>query len=313
VAAVAWAPPAAAQRPETEQTRATARRLAAEGSEAFERRELERALELFERASSLVQAPTIALMHARTLAERGRLAAAAERYEAAQRIDASDSDNAAFRQAAESAKRELELLEPRIPSLRVKLLGSEANGAEVSLDGRKLTPEEAQQAHRVDPGSHHIEVKTTAGTSSARVVTLTEGAREELVFSLEPVVRVPVVAPTAAPTRAPAVDERRDSRMVGWVTLGSGVALAGAGAVFGVLALGHKSDLDAVCDPGCPREYEDDLDAYRLQRNLSYLGFALGASGAAVGAYFLVRSAPGEPTTAINVSPTSLSLSTSFQ
>jgi hypothetical protein len=91
------------------------------------------------------------------------------------------------------------------------------------------------------------------------------------------------------------------------------VAFTGAGLVLGVLALGHKSDLDDVCKPGCPRDYADELRAYRTERNLSYLGFALGATGIAAGTYLLVGSKPGETTTALNLSPSSVTLSRSFQ
>lgn len=311
----AWPTSAAAQVPETEETRDAARKLAAEGTHAFERRDFERALELFEQASSLVQAPTIALMQARTLVELGRLAAAAERYEAAQSAGAAAPENPAFRQAADDAARELELLRPRIPVLRVKLVGSEASGARVSLDGQELPSEEAGEERWVDPGSHRVEVETVAGTSSSRTITLSEGAREELVFSLEPVVRVPVTAPPVALGPRPEKAEEREVRVTGWVALGSGITFAGAGAVLGILALGHKSDLDDVCTKqlGCPAEYEDDIGTYRLQRNLSYVGFALGAGGIGVGTYLLVRTAPGESATAINLSPTSVSISRSFQ
>jgi tetratricopeptide (TPR) repeat protein len=302
------AAPAHAATPEG--ARAAARKLAAQGSEAFERRDFERALELFEQASALIEAPTIALMQARTLAELGRLTAAAERYQAALRAEPAAA-NAAFRRAAEAAARELELLEPRIPTLRVKLLGSGASGAEVWVAGTRVAPEKLGEDQRIDPGSHEVEVKTAAGASSARTVTLAEGAREELVFSLEPVVRVPLTPPL--PSRMPASDPPKRPPLATWVTLGSGVAFAGAGVVLGVLALGHKSDLDAVCTPGCPPEYEDDIHAYRVERNLSYLGFALGATGIAAGTYLLVWNEPGEARTALNLSPNGVSLSRSFR
>jgi hypothetical protein len=133
----------------------------------------------------------------------------------------------------------------------------------------------------VDPGSHEVAVRTSSGVSSARTITLAEGSREEVVFSLEPVVRVPVTAPRRSPAGrepASASSEGARPRTLGWVTLGTGAALTGAGAVLGVLALGHKSELDAACKPGCPPDYQDDIDTYRLERNLSYVGFALGAA-----------------------------------
>jgi hypothetical protein len=294
-AAALWTP--AARADESPEARATARKLAAEGSEAFERRDFERALSLFDRAGSLVAAPTIALMQARTLTELGRLASAAERYSAAQQTAATDANNPAFQRAAEDAERELAALKPRIPTLRVKLVGSESSSAEVTIDGRAVAPDAVSVDRWVDPGQHEVAVRTSSGASSARTIVLAEGAREEVVFSLEPAVRVPVASPARSPSpmpmeAPPTLPGAPRSPTFGWVTLGTGAALTGAGAVLGVLALGHKSDLDAACNPGCPRDYQDDIDTYRLERNLSYVGFALGAAGLGAGTYLLLRGDP---------------------
>lgn len=313
-AAALWAPAVRAE--ESAEARATARRLAAEGSEAFERRDFERALALFDEAGSLVQAPTIALMQARTLAELGRLASAAERYSAAQQTAAVDASNPAFQSAAEDALRELSALKPRIPTLRVKLVGSESRGAQVTIDGRAVAPETLSVDRWVDPGSHEVAVRTSSGVSSARTITLAEGSREEVVFSLEPVVRVPVTAPRRSPTGrepASASSEGARPRTLGWVTLGTGAALTGAGAVLGVLALGHKSELDAACKPGCPPDYQDDIDTYRLERNLSYVGFALGAAGLGAGTYLLLRSDPSEAGADVGLSVGGIRVSGRFQ
>jgi hypothetical protein len=298
-AAALWTP--AARADESPEARATARKLAAEGSAAFERRDFERALSLFDQAGSLVAAPTIALMQARTLTELGRLASAAERYSAAQQTAATDASNPAFQRAAEDAERELAALKPRIPTLRVKLVGSESSSAEVTIDGRAVAPDAVSVDRWVDPGPHEVAVKTSSGASSARTIVLAEGAREEVVFSLEPAVRVPVASPPRSPSPSPlpmpqeapsALPGAARSQTFGWVTLGTGAALTGAGTVLGVLALGHKSDLDAACDPGCPPDYQDDIDTYRLERNLSYVGFALGAAGLGAGTYLLLRGDP---------------------
>jgi hypothetical protein len=289
---------------EAPEARAEARTLAAQGSDAFEAGDFERALALFDRAAAIVEAPTISLMQARTLVELGRLVGAAERYAAAQRTGPADRGNAAFQSAAETAGRELELLERRIPKLRIKLVGAAAQDAEIVIDGRTFTPAAAAAGQALDPGSHSVEVKTSAGTSSGRTILLVEGAREELVFSLEPVVNVPAAAPAGPYGKAV-----KQPRVAAWVALGSGVAFTGAGAVFGVLALRQKSDLDAVCKPGCPPGYDDEIDAFRTQRNLSYAGFALGAVGVGAGIYLFLRNEPGEAATALALSPEGVSLS----
>jgi hypothetical protein len=315
-AAALWTP--AARADESPEARATARKLAAEGSEAFERRDFERALSLFDQAGALVAAPTIALMQARTLTELGRLASAAERYSAAQQSAATDASNPAFQRAAEDAERELAALKPRIPTLRVKLVGSESSGAEVTIDGRAVAPDAVSVDRWVDPGQHEVAVKTSSGASSARTIVLAEGVREEVVFSLEPAVRVPVAPPARSPSpmpqeAPPSLPGAARSQTFGWVTLGTGAALTGAGAVLGVLALGHKSDLDAACDPGCPRDYQDDIDTYRLERNLSYVGFALGAAGLGAGTYLLLRGDPDGAGASVGLTVGGVSVAGRFQ
>jgi hypothetical protein len=292
--------------------RATARALLAEASAAFEAGKYEVALVLFDRAAEVVEAPTISLMQARTLVQLGRLVSAAEHYERAQQIDTPDAGNAAFRQAAEEARAERELLLARIPTLRIKLTGADSHGAEVSIDGRPLAPDEATAEQLLDPGTHSVKVKSAAGTSSARTIVLVERAREEIVFKLEPAVNVPAgVAPEQRLPKA-AHEPPKKVRVAGWVVLGSGVAFTGAGAVFGGLALSHKSDLDGVCTAGCPPEYEDDIHAYRVERTLSYVGFGLGAAGIGVGLYLLLRDEPDETATAFVLTPRGVAVSRRF-
>jgi uncharacterized membrane protein YphA (DoxX/SURF4 family) len=72
---------------------------------------------------------------------------------------------------------------------------------------------------------------------------------------------------------------------VGLLT-GGGVALA-TGVISGVAALGHKSKLDEQCKPGCPENMSSDLDSYRFDRTLSYVGFGVGLAAAGAGTYLL--------------------------
>jgi len=296
----------------TTEARQAARTLVVEASTAFEAGDFERALTLFDRAAQIVEAPTVALMQARTLVELGRLTAAVERYTSAQRTGPADASNPAFRDAAEQASNELAALRPRIPSLRVKLVGPGANDARLSLDGIALDPEDATSDKLLDPGSHRVEVKTTDGAAASRTVTLVEGAREEVVFNLVPTVRVPTSA--AAPPPAPPHEKRTSSpRVAGWATLGAGVAFTGAGAALGVLALGHKQDLDAACKDGCPAEYANELHAFRTERALSYVGFVLGAAGIGTGTYLLLRHEPDGTTTGLALSANGIHLTGRFQ
>ncbi len=159
-----------------------------------------------------------------------------------------------------------------------------------------------------DPGAHHVEVRTARGVF-VRDVTLVERQHEDVVVTLAP---VPPPAPPPPPkAAAPKPAAEGSTRTVGWVIVGSGAAFVGLGAVTGVVALNHKAELDMVCTPSCPASSANDIDAFRLNRTLSYVSFGLGAVGLAGGLYFVLRPLPRAPV-ALSVAPTGVSARGSF-
>jgi hypothetical protein len=266
-------------------SRVAARVLAAQGAEAYERRDFALALSLFERAGAIIQAPTITLMEARSLVELGRLVEALEMYGATQRMLGIDPTNEVFRQAADAAARETEALLQRIPTLRVRLSGADAKPkVEIEIDGKKIMPALAAVDRPIDPGPHRIEAVAGDGSRASRDITIAEGAHEDVELSLSqaPVAVVAPVPPPPLPRETPS-----SSRTLGWVIGGTGGAFTVLGAITGVLALDKKSELDRVCNPGCPPAKAGDISAFRRDRTLSYVGFGLGALGLAGGAYLL--------------------------
>ncbi len=290
------------------ESRMAARVLAAQGSEAFEQREFARALELFERASAIVQAPTISLMEARTLVELGRLVEAAAKYASTQRMLAVDPSNTIFRDAADAAQRELELLMRRLPTLRVRLVGvGPGEKPEIRIDGRKLPADQAAIDRPLDPGRHRIEVRLSQGVT-VREVTLLERQHEDVVI-MPALPQVSSATDAAAPRQSAAASEPAPSgsRTLGWAVAGAGLAFTGFGAVTGGLALDHKSSLDAACTDGCPASSADDISAFRRNRTLSYVGFGVGAVGLLAGGYLLLRPDP-RSNLALRVQPNTVSL-----
>ena len=281
--------------------RTAARTLAAQGAEAFEKRDFLAALDLFQRAGKLVEAPTIVLMQARTLVELGRFVEAADRYSLALSLKSPDGDNQAFQAALQAAADEYEALKARLPLLKIRLQG--ARPAEVWMDGRQLPAPLVGVDNPVDPGKHRIEVRETGRAPIVREVALAEGAREELVIPLD---EVPAPASAAAPTPAepraappPEPDAASRNDTLGWVALGSGAGATLVGIGTGLYALNKKSDLDAACNPGCPPGSEDDIDSFRQFRTVSYVAFGVGALGLAWGSYVLLSGEPNEPTVAL--------------
>src|SRR4051812_21741087 len=112
--------------------RDTARAIARNGAEYFDRGEWDKAREHFHRAYQLVPAPTLLLMEARALVRLGRLVDAESAYARAAHAPLDARPNEAYRRAAEEAETELAALTPRVPAVRIV---SHDPIAELRLDG----------------------------------------------------------------------------------------------------------------------------------------------------------------------------------
>jgi tetratricopeptide (TPR) repeat protein len=293
-------------------TRTAARTLAAEGTQAFEQRDYARALDLFERALSLVRAPTLGLMRARTLVELGRWVEAVDAYATLPRGD-DDPNNPAFRQAMEEAEHELAALLPRLPRLRVSVRGLDRGHPEVRIDGRKLEEALVGVDNPVDPGPHRIEVLTPGRAPEVREVTVAERDKKELVIehvALEPTPRPEPIAPPPRPVPQEP-NGLGTPAIASFAAAGAGVLLGG---ITGAIALGKKSDLDAACSADCPESMRSTLSAYRLQRALSYVGFGVALAGAGAGSYFLMTDSESEDpaTVSLGLSPTGVLVAGTF-
>jgi hypothetical protein len=292
-------------------TRTAARSLAAQGSAAYEQQKYAEALDHFERAAALVEAPTILLMQARTLVQLGRWVEGADKYASVQRWrdahPAEQTANPTFAQAADAATQELAQLMPRIPKLNVQVSTPRKGEAfEVYVDNRRVLEALVGADIPVDPGPHTVEVRGADGKTVVREIALSEGRREEVMILLDDGPPPKVVAAPPPPVAKPIAQEdgKGSTRTtLGWVFLGTGVAAATVGTVAGIVALGKKSDLDEVCSPGCPPSHEDTIDSYRMTRTMSYVGFAIGAAGIASGAYLLLSGSEEKPALGLSVAP----------
>jgi len=297
-------------------TRSAARDLAAQGAEAFDQQRYDAALDLFTRAGALVRAPTIVLMQARSLRQLGRWVEAIDTYEIAQRMPLPDDANATFRDATVSAAEEGRALWERLPRLNVRVEGT-AKQTEVWVDGRKLPPALVGVETPFDPGPHRVEVRAPNLPSVTRDIVLSASAHETLVIPFD---EPPPVNPAAAAASKPAATDPSAAsgktsvaRTMSWVAVGTGTALLATGITAGVLALEKRSDLDAVCQPGCPPSYEDDIDRYRSYRTISYVSIGLGAAAVLAGAGYLVFSHKSDTSkVSLRLAPGALSLHSSF-
>lgn len=108
----------------------------------------------------------------------------------------------------------------------------------------------------------------------------------------------PAPAPTPAPRPAPA--ETGDATL-GWVLIGAGGAAMATGAVFGLMALSARKDVDAACKESggqtlCGSRAKDAVDRDQRYSLFADLGLGLGFLAAGAGVYFLASAPSGEQT-----------------
>lgn len=264
-----------------------ARELALSGAEAFDKQDFATALDRFQRAESLYKVPSIAVMVARCLAKVGRVVEAVDKYEETLRMPLDASAPEAFQRAVADATAEVEAVRARVPRLELRMPADAPRDTEVLLDDKPVPPALLGVPFPVDPGLHHLKAHGPGRQPYTFDVTLSDGARQAVEISLLPVESARPKRESSPPLETPKPSTRPSTLTVALFT-GGGVALA-VGVVSGIAALGHKSKLDDACSPGCPPNMSKDLDAYRFDRTLSYVGFGVGVAAAGAGAYFLLH------------------------
>lgn len=314
------APPAAglfrqATEPDAE-TRTMARELALQGANAFENGDFVTALDRFNRAVSLFQAPSLTIMQARCLVQLGRHIEALDRYEETARSPLLPDSPDAYRQAVQDAKTEGEALRARVPQIVIRVVSKSQipENLEVELDGKSVPKALLNVRRPIDPGTHEIRVSAPLYETMTRQITVEVGTSQLVLVPLErtPVRRV--IEVTAPPTHhSPVLDTREPPatehdahapyRTLAYVALGTGAVASGVGVVTGLVALDKKADLDHVCNGGCPADRADDIDSWRRNRTISYVGFGVGIVAAGVGGYILIAGSPRTPRVTASVGP----------
>src|SRR5688572_14126544 len=126
---------------ETDSERAGARAAANSGADAFDAGKYQDALAMFQRAETLVHSPVHLSYIAQCQVKLGQLVEARETYLKLKRETVPAGAHPTVKRAVDEAPANLASLEPRVPSLAIKLDGVQpGESVEVSVDGAKIAP-----------------------------------------------------------------------------------------------------------------------------------------------------------------------------
>jgi hypothetical protein len=249
--------------------KATARALALEGQDALEASDYDAAADRFGRALALFHAPTLLVGLARAQRGLGKWIAAQESYNSVLHESLPPDAPQAYLDALQEARREVDELTPKIPSVLVTVRGAPV--ASVTIDGVPL-PSAALGINRpVDPGAHVIRAEAKDCAPAEVRLTVAPAAREVVTLTLEPF---------HAAGSAGAAGIRR---AIGFATLGAGGTGLVLGAVAGGIAVARHDSLAARCPGGRCAGQQDAITGYHFAADLSTAGLVAGGVLAVAG------------------------------
>lgn len=282
-------------------TRSAARQLATDGSAAYQADDYAQAYDRFNRAYQLVHVPTVGIWAARSLVKLGRFVEASERYLEVQRVALAPDAPPEHAKAQKDAGDERNQLLPRIPSVRVVLVGADPAEVFVTLNDQLLQAALLGVKRPVDPG--RLRVKGVLGEQVVEAnLDLPEGATKDVTLTFSKVSHVTPSAAPPAPTPAaasapPVLNPSTPDHTWAYVAFGVGGAALVTGGIFGGLALSQKSDLDGECpNRQCGPQFHSANDSYGTKKIVSGVGLIAGAAlmGAGVVLYFTAPSPSAE-------------------
>ncbi len=272
---------------------------------AMAKGDFDRACEQFRASDKLDPAPGTELNLADCEEKRGRLASAWELFRTVEeKLNPSD-------ERLPVAHGRAHALEARVPRVTLTLAAGAPQGSTVRDGNVELGAAAFDIALPMDPGAHEVVVSAPGFAPRSFTIQLAAGENRAVIVSPGAPTTQLAAGPSAA-TTAPASPPREvssshgNTRTLGFVLGGVGVAGLGVGAIAGAMTLSKKSTVDAGCHPdkSCSSAALDAAHAGRTLEIVSNVGWIVGAASLAAGAYFLISSGPSsKPSTALAVAP----------
>ena len=262
--------PAAALAAPSPKERADARAFLNEARKAAKEKRWSDAIGAFQTAEGLDPSPAVELELAQTEIAAGKLAEAAKLLGT---INAGTDSAPPARKAREAAKKALDDLKPRIPTVRVTVSGPTGK-VSVIVDGADV---DASAEIPLNPGNHIVGASADGWNPAEKELKLAEGAHEKVELTL------------TSSVAAPPPQETAGSRVPGIVVAGVGGVALVLGGVFGGLAFSATSSARALCKNNvCPAAAANDIASSKTFGNVSTGMFIAGAAIAATGVVLII-------------------------
>lgn len=262
-----------------------AQTLVNEAAQHFRAGEHEAALKALRTAAPLAERsqptalPTIRFNIARCLEELERWEEALEAYEAYNALP----DQQHRKQRAWAAMQALEKKVYGAVAVTCTPGGALARLVERAEDVRPCPA----RFEKVKVGPHTVRVEHPGAPPAEVEVTVEAGATATAQVALEAEVAPPVLTPVTDGRVAPP-----PSSPWPWVVIGSGVAVAGGGAVLTFLAMDARDEAEAV-PPGTAQD--DAVDLFEQRRTLSYVAYGVGGAAVVTGIVLLFVGGDDDP------------------
>jgi hypothetical protein len=188
-------------------------------------------------------------------------------------------------------------IDKQVPSIVVSLHAGDTDVSSVTvrIDGRPIARALDGQLLELDPGQHSVKVVPLGKPALNRDVVLAAGEKGRLiVFDMSGHEVAP--GPAASSPTEPPIPTARPIPTLTWVLSGTAIAAAGAGSVFGVLALSKRNSLEKAPDSGGCAPYCTDSEVAPVRHLTLTADVLFGvATVSAIGAaltYFLRPEVP---------------------
>ena len=257
--------------------KATAREVATEGIGLYRAGKYADALDRLRRAQALYDAPVHLLYIARSEEKLGQLVESSETYRTLDRYTLPADAPEAWVAAVDDGRKELALLEPRLPKLRIRMMPKDAPEPTVEIDGASVSPAVIGIARAVNPGTHHVVVAAKGYERAESDVETKEGATEDVALTLPAAKTENSDAPVASGGAPKTGDERALVGFLAGLRLGAGIP---AGTISHERVTDHDTSLSDAAKPGGSLEIHAGVRIGRFfTPTLYFEGESLGTGG----------------------------------